>query len=125
MWNIVRAAEGLTLIPVEQDLPPGAEVLGQTIDPDALAPQEPVPSEITRFQARTVLAQTVRNGVNLFEAVDDFMLTLSRTDVRRRAWEDAQVFERASPTVAAIAMLFALTDAEVDDLFRVGSKIKA
>jgi len=126
MWNIVRINSDLTLIQVGDPIPAGGEVIGQTIDPDALTPPEqPVPVSVSRFQARAALAMTERGGVNLFEAINGFMTALPLTDVRRRAWEDALEFERPSPTVAAIAAMFGMTDPEVDELFRLADTIKA
>lgn len=126
MWNIVRISGDLTLVPVGDPAPEGGEVIGQTIDPNALTPPvAPVPVSVTRFQARAALAMTERGGVNLFEAIEGFMRTLPATDVRRRAWEDAQDFERNSPTVAAIALMFGMSDSEVDYLFRLADTIKA
>lgn len=126
MWNIVRIDGDLTLVPVGDPIPVGGDVIGQTIDPDALtSPETPVPASVTRFKARAALAMTVRGGVNLFEAIDDFMESLPRTDLRRRAWYDAQDFDRDSPTVAAIANMIGMSDAEVDDLFRLADTIKA
>lgn len=130
MWHIVRWGGDLALIPVEEPIPDGAEVIGQTVDPEALSsPVPPVPYSVTRFQARAALALTTKEVggqvVNLFDAIDDFMSALPRTDLRRRAWYDAQDFERDSPTAASIAALFGLTDEEVDDLFRLADTIKA
>lgn len=126
MWNIVRTDGVLSLIPVGDPIPTGGDVIGQTIDPDALTPPvAPVPVSVTRFQARAALAMTERGGVNLFEAIESFMVSLPVTDIRRRAWEDAQDFERDSPTVGAIALLFSMTGAEVDDLFRLADTIRA
>lgn len=126
MWNIVRTDGVLSLVPVGEPIPGGGEVIGQTVDPDALTPPvAPVPVSVTRFQARAALAMTERGGVNLFEAIESFMVSLPATDIRRRAWEDAQDFERDSPTVAAIALLFGMTDTEVGDLFRLADTIRA
>lgn len=130
MWNIVRIDGTLSLIPVGDPIPEGASVIGQTVDPDALTPPvAPVPDAVTRFQARAALALTTREiggqVVNLFEAIDDFMAAQPRTDLRRRAWYDAQYFERNSPMVADIAAMFGLTEVEVDDLFRLADTIKA
>lgn len=126
MWNIVRTDDVLSLVPVGDPIPAGGDVIGQTIDPDALTPPvAPVPVSVTRFQARSALALMERDGINLFEAIDGFMLTLPATDLRRRAWEDAQVFERDSPTVAAIALVFGMTDGEIEGLFRLADTIKA
>lgn len=41
------------------------------------------------------------------------------------AWQDAQEFRRNSPTVAAIAETLALTDEQLDDLFRQAATIEA
>lgn len=126
MWNIVRINSDLTLIQVGDPIPAGGDVIGQTIDREALNPPvQPVPASVTRFQARSALALTERDGINLFEAIDGFMLTLPATDLRRRAWEDAQDFERDSPTVAAIALVFGMTDGEIEGLFRLADTIKA
>ena len=126
MWNIVRTAGGLALYEEGSPIPDGSEVIGQTIDQNALAPQAvPVPASVSRFQARAALARTERGGVNLFEAINGFMTSLPATDERRLAWEDARDFERDSLTVAEIAGMFGMTDAEVDDLFRLADTIKA
>lgn len=129
MWNIIRNADVISLIPDGDPLPPGAEVIGQTIDADALKPPVlPVPAVVTRFQGRGALALTTKflNGetVNLFSAIQAFMLTLPETDLWRRAWEDTQSFERTSPLVAVIASMFGLSEEEVDDLFRLADTIK-
>lgn len=41
------------------------------------------------------------------------------------AWADAQEFERASPTIAALAGQISLTDAQLDELFITAAGIKA
>lgn len=126
MWNIVRINDGLTLVPVGEPIPADGDVIGQTIDPDALTPPVvPVPVSVTRFQARAALAMTVRDGVNLFEAIENFMVSLPVTDVRRRAWEDAQAFERSSLTLSEMSLAFGLSDADLDDLFRLADTIRA
>lgn len=126
MWHIVRQSGALALVADGDPIPEGAEVIGQTVDPDALAPQAaPVPASVSRFQARAALARTERGGVNMFIAINGFMESLPVTDDRRRAWEDARDFERDSLTVAEIAGMFGMTDAEVDDLFRLADTIKA
>lgn len=130
MWNIVKLNGVLSLVLVGEPIPSGAEVIGQTVDENALtSPQIPVPQVVTRFQARAALAQTEveiqGQVINLFSAITGFMNTLPEIDLRRRAWEDALSFERHSPTVASIALLFSLTDAQVDDLFRLAATIEA
>lgn len=126
MWHIVRLNGALALVADGDPIPEGAEVIGQTVDPDALAPQAvPVPASVSRFQARSALALTERDGINLFEAIDGFMLTLPATDLRRRAWEDAQAFERSSLTLSEMSLAFGLSDADLDDLFRLADTIRA
>lgn len=41
------------------------------------------------------------------------------------AWADATEFQRASPTIAALAVAVGLTDTQVDDLFRAAMQITA
>ena len=126
MWNVVRINDDLTLVPVGDPIPVGGEVIGQTIDPDALTPPvAPVPASVTRFQARAALAMIVRDGVNLFEAIENFMVSLPVTDVRRRAWEDARDFERGSWMLSHMSLAFGLSDVDLDDLFRLADTIRA
>lgn len=126
MWNIIRINGDLTLISLGEPIPSGGVVIGQTIDPNALTPPvEPVPTSVTRFQARAALAMTVRNGASLFVQIEAIMSSLEPTDIRRRAWEDALDFERDSITLTEMALALGLADNDLDDLFRLAKTIKA
>ena len=71
---------------------------------------------VTRLQALLAL----QAGGHL-AAVDTYMATLARGDSSRLAWENAQVFERGSPIVAAMGGMLGLNDAALDALFIVAS----
>lgn len=75
---------------------------------------------LSRFQARAVLReQGLRSQVEtLIENPETDPLVVD-------AWNDAQEFRRASPTIEAIAQDLGLTDDEVDAMFVAGAKIEA
>ena len=60
-----------------------------------------------------------------FARVDDFMMALPRTDIRRLAWLDASEFDRSSTTLAAMAEMMGLDDAALDALFLSAASIEA
>lgn len=85
-----------------------------------VSPPKYIPQSVTRFQALAQLhnagllsqVQTIMNDPNV-----DFMTKL--------AWDNAQSFERNSPTINSLAKTLNLTDAQVDDLFIAAEKIAA
>ena len=79
----------------------------------------PVPASMPRFQARTALAMA---GL---PPVVDAAIAASGSVIAQIAWADAQVFERSSPTIAALASAIGLTEAQIDDLFRAAGEIVA
>ncbi len=121
VWNGVARFDppaGTSLVKVTGQAGPGwTYISGAFVPPDP--PKAPVPSEVSRFQALAALtnaglyvaAQTAVNG--------------SSDPLIKLAWDNAQTFERSSPTIAALAAALGLTDAQVDDLFRAASLIKA
>jgi hypothetical protein len=85
------------------------------------APLPPVvPNSITRFQAKAALELA-----GLLGTVETIMADPATPILARLAWADALEFFRGSPTVAAIAAVLGLTDAQIDELFIVGSGISA
>ena len=88
---------------------------------DALrTPTVGVPQMVTRFQARAALSRA-----GLFLQVDQAMKAFPIGDERRLAWEDAQTFERNSPTMLQIAAGFNMTPTQLDQLFTVAAGISA
>lgn len=83
-------------------------------------PPPPIPTTVTRFQARVALVQAGH-----FDTIDTYIATLPKTDVKRLAWEDAAEWERASPTLNFLANMLGLTDTDVDALFILASSISA
>ena len=92
---------------------------GNTPEP-YVAPPPPIPTTVTRFQARVALVQAGH-----FDTIDTYIATLPKTDVKRLAWEDAAEWERASPTLNFLANMLGLTDIDVDALFILASSISA
>lgn len=79
-----------------------------------------VPQTVTRFQARAAL-----HLAGLLEAVETMMQSPDTPMLARLAWQDAQVFERQSPTVLTLAEALSLSDADLDQLFIDAAGIKA
>lgn len=71
-----------------------------------------VPAKVTRFQAMAALLQA-----GLLDDVDAIMADASTPPLYKLAWREAAEFERASPTIAALADCLHLTDEQVDALF--------
>jgi hypothetical protein len=78
-----------------------------------------VPQQVTRFQALASLqlAGLLTNAQAAVAAATDPMVAL--------AWNNAQTFDRSSPTMAGLAVALGLTDSQVDDLFRAAAQIVA
>jgi hypothetical protein len=78
----------------------------------------PVPASVTRFQALAALSNAG-------------LLTQAQAAVNAAggltllAWDNAQSFERTSPTMTALAATLSLTSAQVDSLFIAAAKIQA
>ena len=79
-----------------------------------------IPQTVTRFQARAALYQA-----GLLDQVETLMNDPETPTLARLAWQDAQSFERQSPTIAAMATALGLTDAQLDDLFIAAAGITA
>jgi len=75
---------------------------------------------VSAFQAKAALKQFGK-----LQAVKDYIATLPEDDTARLAWENAQVFKRLSPTVAALAAELQLTDEKLDVLFETAKGIEA
>ena len=73
---------------------------------------------VTRLQALLAL-----EAGGYLASVDVYMATLARGDSARLAWENAQMFERTSPIVAAMGAMLGLDDAALDALFIKASEI--
>ena len=69
-------------------------------------------STVTRLQALLAL-----EAGGYLASIDAYMATLSRGNSTRLSWENAQVFERSSPIVAAMGAMLGLNGAALDALF--------
>lgn len=92
---------------------------GNTPEPAAVPPVF-IPSSVSRFQARAALL-----SAGLLDDVEAAMASPDTPRITQLAWQDAQEFRRDSPTVAAMASMFGLSDSQLDDLFLMASGITA
>lgn len=92
---------------------------GAVVDP-YVAPPAPIPQTVTRFQALATLASG-----GYLDTVHNYIDALPRNNIQRLAFENAGDWERASPTVNALATMLGLSDAEVDDLFVAAAQVSA
>ena len=79
-----------------------------------------VPQVVSKFQAKAAL-----HGAGLLAQVEAIMADVDTPMFTRLAWQDAQEFRRASPTVAAMAQALGLDAAALDALFITAAGIEA
>lgn len=89
------------------------------VDPEKLRAWR-VPVKVSRYQARAALLQA-----GLLDDVEALMASPSADAWDRLVWENAQDFERASPTIEAFRWPLGLTHEQLDDLFVFASTITA
>lgn len=79
-----------------------------------LSPVQPkyVPQSVSR--AKGLIALELAGHLSAIEA---YMSHPDTPKIQKLAFDNAQEFARASPTVAAVAQLRGLTDDQIDDLF--------
>ena len=95
-------------------LPPDTDVLPY------VAPAAPVPQAVSRFQGRAALLQA-----GYLDAIESYMANPATPRLTKIAWEDAQDWERNSPTVLAMLQLLGLSAAQGDQLFITAKGIRA
>lgn len=83
-------------------------------------PVPSVPQVVSRFQAFAAL-----DDAGLLNTVEALMSNPATPSRAKLAWATAQEFERASPTIAALAGHIGLTDEQIDQLFIAAAGIKA
>ena len=92
-------------------------------------PEKRAEHELTAWRASTVVsafqAHQALDDYGLIEQVEAEMAKPETTNKTRRAWEKATEFRRLSETVIELAAALALTDEQVDDLFRHALTIEA
>ena len=83
---------------------------------DELRARNPVPQQVTMRQARLALL-----GAGLLDDVEMVIAAAGRAE--QLEWEYAAVVDRSGPAVAIVQQQKALTDAQIDDLFREAAKL--
>lgn len=82
-------------------------------------PPAPVPTEISRFQAKAALANIHKlDAANAAVAASDNV-------VLKLAWAEAPTFPRTSPGINALAPALGLSQDDLDNLFRQAVEITA
>ena len=83
---------------------------------DEMCARNPVPQQVTMRQARLALL-----SAGLLDDVEMVIAAAGRA--AQLEWEYAAVVDRSNPAVAAVQQQEALTDAQIDDLFREAAKL--
>ena len=88
----------------------------ETMREDELRARNPVPQQVTMRQARLALL-----SAGLLDDVEMVITAAGRA--AQLEWEYAAVLDRSNPAVAIVQQQKALTDAQIDDLFREAVKL--
>ena len=88
----------------------------ETMREDEMRARNPVPQQVTMRQARLALL-----SAGLLDDVEMVIAAAGRE--AQLEWEYAAVVDRSNPAVAAVQQQEALTDAQIDDLFREAAKL--
>lgn len=88
----------------------------ETMRDDEMRARNPVPQQVTMRQARLALL-----NAGLLDNVEVVIAAAGRE--AQLEWEYAAVVDRSNPVVAAVQQQEALTDAQIDDLFREAAKL--
>ena len=88
----------------------------ETMREDEMRARNPVPQQVTMRQARLALLNT-----GLLDDVE--MVIAAAGHAAQLEWEYAAVVDRSNPAVAVVQQQKALTDAQIDDLFRDAAKL--
>ena len=88
----------------------------ETMREDEMRARNPVPQQVTMRQARLALL-----SAGLLDDVEMVITAAGRA--AQLEWEYAAVLDRSNPAVAIVQQQKALTDAQIDDLFREAVKL--
>lgn len=88
----------------------------ETMRDDEMRARNPVPQQVTIRQARLALL-----NAGLLDDVEVVIAAAGRE--AQLEWEYAAVVDRSNPAVSAVQQQEALTDAQIDDLFREAAKL--
>ncbi|WP_243433611.1 hypothetical protein, partial [Pseudomonas sp. 78_B] len=88
----------------------------ETMRDDEMRARNPVPQHVTMRQARLALL-----NAGLLDDVEAVIAAAGRE--AQLEWEYAAVVDRSNPAVATVQQQEALTDAQIDDLFREAAKL--
>lgn len=88
----------------------------ETMRDDEMRARNPVPQQVTMRQARLALL-----SAGLLDDVEMVIAAAGRA--AQLEWEYAAVLDRSNPAVAIVQQQKALTDAQIDDLFREAAKL--
>ena len=87
----------------------------ETMRDDEMRARNPVPQQVTMRQARLALL-----GAGLLDDVEVVIAAAGRA--AQLEWEYASTVDRDSPVIAVVQQQQAMTEAQIDDLFREAAK---
>ena len=88
----------------------------ETMREDEMRARNPVPQQVTMRQARLALL-----SAGLLDDVEMVIAAAGRA--AQMEWEYAAVVDRSNPAIAIVQQQKALTDEQIDDLFREAAKL--
>jgi hypothetical protein len=109
----------------------GLEAVADHVFPEPPAEPSPVPESLEHWRVKAALNLRTRamreadpNAPDLVQAIDSFIGSLPdsvETVIARSAWTDKANVSRTSPTASVVQGFLGLTDAQVDDMFRLAA----
>lgn len=95
------------------------EVTGEFISPPT--PPEPVPSSISRRQAKQQLL--IDNLLSNVQPTIDAITDAKERQMVQIYWDDSQEFQRDHPQLIALATAMGLNETQLDDMFKAASQL--
>ena len=99
----------------------GNAIIEDYVQPPPLPVVIPVPSKVTRRQARQALV--LANKFDLVQIAINAIPDTTQRKLMQIEWDDSQEFEHNRPSLIAIGTAVGLTPEGVDDLFRTAATL--
>lgn len=97
----------------------GDATIGDYVPPPP--PPAPVPASVTRAQAKLALLQS--GLLDQVQPAIDGIADPVQKQAAQIEWDDRLTFERNAGALVAMASMLGMTDAQIDDLFRLAATL--